>query len=233
MLVVVGLGNPGPCYARHRHNVGYQVVERLAETLDTDGWRERHHGLVARARDRESDILLLRPQTFMNDSGRSVRAVTHFFRVSPGDLIVVYDDLDLPFGTLRLKPGGGHGGHNGLRSIMRVLQASDFTRLRFGIGKPLPPFSGEMADYVLSDFGPAERDVLPDLVDRAVAALRLALRRGLGEAMKSLNTRARKPRSKPKPSGESPPSSADGISTDASTGAGDHQEVVAIPTEKR
>lgn len=198
MLVIAGLGNPEPRYARNRHNIGFEVVQAFAEVVGADPWRSKFQGEIARCHVGQTDVLLVRPMTFMNRSGECLQAVTSFFRIPPSDLLVVHDELDLPFGTLRLKPGGGHAGHNGLRSIIQHL-GSDFARLRCGIGKPPAGFRGEVADYVLSDFDANERDALADVVDRAVKALRMVLKRGLGEASKVLNTRPKPPKPPPDP----------------------------------
>ena len=229
MFVIAGLGNPGPGYAHNRHNVGFEVVGVLAGRLRADSWRDKFHGQYTRCRVRDEDVLLLRPQTYMNESGRSVQAALSFFRVPVQDLIVVHDELDLPFGTLRLKLGGGHAGHNGLRSIMQSIGDSSFTRLRFGIGKPPRGFAGEMADFVLSDFAADQRAELPAIVDKAADSLETILRRGLAAATKALNTRPKPPKpiepANPLPiaaASQEPPASTD--STD---------QGVAHPREKR
>jgi PTH1 family peptidyl-tRNA hydrolase len=195
MLLIVGLGNPEPRYARNRHNIGFDVAAQLAQRLGADPWRAKFHGELARSP--HAELLLVRPMTFMNDSGRSVQAVCSFFRIEARDVVVVHDELDLPFGTLRLKTGGGHAGHNGLRSIMQHLGTGDFARLRFGIGRPPPGFQGDVADFVLSDFSSDQRAALPDLLTRAVNALLIVARRGVPAATQTLNTRPKPPRPPP------------------------------------
>jgi peptidyl-tRNA hydrolase, PTH1 family len=150
-VLIVGLGNPGARYARSRHNAGFEVVSAFASRIKAPGWRDKFHAEFARATLLDTELLLLRPMTFMNDSGRSVRAAMSFFRVDPSDLLTVHDELDLPFGELRLKRGGGHAGHNGLRSIVQELGTGEFSRLRVGIGRPPRGFAGETADFVLMD----------------------------------------------------------------------------------
>jgi PTH1 family peptidyl-tRNA hydrolase len=226
MFVIAGLGNPEPRYARNRHNIGFEVVQAFAEAVGADPWRSKFQGEIARCQASNVDVLLVRPMTFMNRSGESLQAVMSFFRIPVSDLLVVHDELDLPFGTLRLKPGGGHAGHNGLRSIIQHIGQPDFARLRCGIGKPPPGFAGEMADYVLSDFSAEERDALPEIVDRAVKALRLVMRRGLGEASKALNTRPKPP----KP--PDPPPATEPGSNPTHKQAEDTPEGVALFTEK-
>ncbi len=197
--MIAGLGNPEARYARNRHNIGFEVVDAFAESVGADSWRSKFNGEIARCRTSQLDVLLVRPMTYMNESGRCIQSVLSFFRIPSSDLLVVHDELDLPFGTLRLKPGGGHAGHNGLRSIIQHLGKPEFARLRVGIGKPPQGFRGEVADFVLSDFSAEQRDALPEVIDKAVKSLRLVLRRGLGEATKSLNTRPKPKKSRPKP----------------------------------
>jgi PTH1 family peptidyl-tRNA hydrolase len=194
MLLVVGLGNPGSRYARNRHNAGFEVVAALADAIDAGAWRDKFHGEFTRGVIGDAEALLLRPMTFMNDSGRSVRAAMAFFRVDVAELIVIHDELDLTFGTLRLKNGGGHAGHNGLRSIFQEVGTGEFARLRVGIGRPPRGWSGEVADWVLSDMNTDERAEFPDVIKMGVKALRDVGKRGLAAATNALNTRP-----KPKP----------------------------------
>ncbi len=175
--LVVGLGNPGPQYAGNRHNVGRMVVDELARRFGARYARHRTGPQVAEGRDRPGGtrFVLAAPQTYMNESGRPVRALLDYYAVPLGRLVVVHDELDLPFGDLRLKSGGGHGGHNGVRDIAAVAGA-DFARVRVGIGRP--PGRQPSADFVLRDFSAAERAELPLVVGEAAdAALDLA---GLG-----------------------------------------------------
>lgn len=194
MLLIVGLGNPGPRYARNRHNCGFEVLDGLRRRIDAPSWRDKFHGDFARATLGKDDVALLRPMTYMNDSGRSVQAAMTFFRVPEARLLVVHDELDLPFGTLRLKEGGGHAGHNGLRSIFEHLGSGDFHRLRVGIGRPPRGWSAEVADWVLSDFSAEERAELPAVVTKAVNALLDVGVRGIAAATNALNTRPKPPK---------------------------------------
>jgi PTH1 family peptidyl-tRNA hydrolase len=170
--LVVGLGNPGPKYADTRHNVGFAVVELLAERA---GARFRpHKGIadVAEGRLGTGRVVLAKPRSYMNVSGGPVSNVVRYFKTAPTELIVVHDDLDLPFGTIRLKRGGGEGGHNGLRSISQSLGTRDYLRARFGIGRP--PGRMDPADFVLRRFSGAERteaDLAVQLCADAVEAL--------------------------------------------------------------
>ena len=148
MRLIVGLGNPGAEYAETRHNAGFWLCERLARELGTSFAREsRFHGAVAKARVAGADVWLLMPQTFMNRSGQAVRALTQFYRIEPTEMLVLHDELDLPPGQMRLKFGGGLGGHNGLKDITAHLGTQDYWRLRIGIGHPGD--RNEVVDYVL------------------------------------------------------------------------------------
>lgn len=185
--LVVGLGNPGPKYAGHRHNVGFLVVDELARR-GAASFRQKFHGQFARARlaGGLEDSLLLEPMTYMNRSGISVGAAASFFKVAPAETLVIHDDLDLPFGDVRLKSGGGHGGHNGLRSLFEHF-GSDFHRIRCGIGRPIR--GGDVSGYVLSDFDSAQRAELPDIVDAAADAIERVLREGTRKAMNTINAK--------------------------------------------
>lgn len=203
MLLVVGLGNPGRQYSANRHNVGFMVVDEIAFACKADGFRSKFNGEVAKGELSGEDVVLLKPQTFMNESGRSVQAAMAFYKPKIERLLVIHDELDLPFGTVRLKVGGGHAGHNGLRSIMACIGTGDFGRIRFGIGRPPPGFRGEVADYVLSNFDSSERAELPDLLKKATTSVVEVASRGLAAAMNISNVRP-KPARKPKQSEATP-----------------------------
>ena len=198
MLLVVGLGNPGKEYASHRHNVGFMAIDELARMARAEAFRDKFSGEYARAEIAGEPAILLKPQTFMNLSGQSVQPAMAFFKIAPAQLIVLHDELDLPFGELRLKVGGGHAGHNGLRSLLACVGPGDFARVRIGVGRPPATFRGEVADYVLSGFDSAERAALPELVHRAAKIVVDVARRGLAAATKAANTRPKPPKA-PKP----------------------------------
>jgi PTH1 family peptidyl-tRNA hydrolase len=202
MLLVVGLGNPGREYASHRHNVGFMVVDELAARFRADAFRDKFSGSYARAQVGDQQAVLLKPMTFMNESGRSVQPAMAFFKVAPRETVVIHDELDLPFGEVRLKVGGGHAGHNGLRSLMASIGTGDFARVRFGIGRPPPGFRGEVADFVLSGFDPVERAKLPDSLKVAVESVLDIAARGIDAAMNVRNTRPKQAKPKPKKPGE-------------------------------
>ncbi|MFH1812360.1 MAG: aminoacyl-tRNA hydrolase [Pseudomonadota bacterium] len=186
MKLVVGLGNPGADYAATRHNIGFVVADELARRLGGVGWSKKFRGLVQNASAIGDTLLLLKPQTYMNLSGESVQGACAFYRIDPTAMIVIHDDIDFELGRLQIKVGGGHGGHNGLRSIIQHLGA-DFTRLRLGVGRP----RHDAADHVLSRFGTAERQVVQQLVDTAADAVELFLRDGAQVAQNRYNVRER------------------------------------------
>lgn len=182
--LIVGLGNPGPRYVDNRHNVGFMVLDHLAAEAGIDIGRSKFKGVFGAGTIEGAPIALLKPMTYMNLSGQSVAPAARFFDVDPSRVVVVHDELDLPFGRLRLKVGGGHGGHNGLRSMFQELGSRDFVRLRVGIGRPQ---GGSVSDYVLSDFDGEDAQWLPDLLERSAAALRATLREGPRLAMNTVN----------------------------------------------
>ena len=164
MTLFVGLGNPGPQYENTRHNIGFKVIDRLVDDFGArDISKNTFHGKLYRF----SNTLFLKPTTFMNLSGQSVLAVKQFYKVALEDIIVIHDDIDLPFGAVRFKRGGGHGGHNGLKSIDAHI-TKEYLRVRVGVGKPA--HKSQVADYVLHDFSQAEMSVLPKLVEHVANA---------------------------------------------------------------
>ncbi|HEY58956.1 MAG TPA: aminoacyl-tRNA hydrolase [Anaerolineae bacterium] len=183
--LIVGLGNPGRQYARNRHNVGFLVVSRLAERLGAPFGRMQHKALIAQGRHERRRLILAKPQTFMNLAGQAVAPLLRFYKIPLDHLLVVYDDLDLPPFTLRLRPKGGHGGHKGMRDIIQRLGSQEFPRLRVGIGRP--PGRMDAADYVLQDFSPAEQETLAMVLDRAVEGILLWISEGLPAAMNFIN----------------------------------------------
>lgn len=188
-LLVVGLGNPGREYASTRHNVGWMALDELARASGAEAFRKKFSGEYAKGRFEGRDVVLLRPETYMNESGRSVQPAAAFFHAAPGDVVVLHDELDLPFGDVRAKVGGGHAGHNGLRSLIQHLGTPEFVRVRMGIGRPPAGFRGEVADYVLSSFDTAERAEVPDMVAKAIDALRLIATQGAARALTEVNAR--------------------------------------------
>jgi PTH1 family peptidyl-tRNA hydrolase len=185
MKIIVGLGNPGRTYERTRHNAGFMALDELAGKLRVDSTQEKHNAVIGKARIDSEELLLVKPQTFMNDSGRAVAAVLRDAYKSVSDLIVLHDDLDLPLGSVRVKLGGGHGGHNGLRSIIEFLGSSDFIRVRIGISRPA--LNMDAADYVLSPFLAEERQVASEAIAKAAEAVTRIVVEGPARAMEIAN----------------------------------------------
>ena len=185
--LIVGLGNPGPQYVASRHNIGFRCLERLAAAHDLAFHKRQKQAQVARGTIHGQPVILAKPQTFMNESGRAVVPLAHFYRVVLERLLVVYDDLDLPLGAVRLRPEGGSGGHKGMRSVIEHLGSQDFPRLRIGIGRP--PGRMDPAAYVLQDFSADEEPLLEGTLERAVVAIETWLREGIEAAMEQCNRR--------------------------------------------
>jgi PTH1 family peptidyl-tRNA hydrolase len=186
--IVAGLGNPGPEYARNRHNVGFAVADLLATRAGVAFKRDRSRAQVAVGRLGGLPVILVKPMSYMNVSGGPVTSVSGYYKVPADRTIVVHDELDLPFGTIRLKLGGGDNGHNGLRSVTRSLGTRDYFRVRVGVGRP--PGRQDPADFLLSDFTAAERKELPFIVDRAADAVEALLSRGLAAAQNEFHPAA-------------------------------------------
>src|SRR4051812_36352594 len=178
--LVVGLGNPGPRYAGNRHNVGFFVLDELARRLGESFKAHRGRADLIETRLAGSRVLLAKPKAYMNESGGPVASLRDFFKLPGESIVVVHDELDLPFAALRLKLGGGDNGHNGLKSVTKSLGTRDYHRLRFGIGRPTG--RQDPADFVLTDFSPAERKELPFHIDRAADAIEALPAAGLAAA---------------------------------------------------
>ncbi len=183
-LLVVGLGNPGREHARDRHNVGWMVVDELAERHG-GSFRSKFSGRLAEVRDGDLRLALLKPETYMNLSGQSLAAAARFFKVAPESIAVVHDEVDLDTGRLQVRLGGGLAGHNGLRSVKQALGSADFLRVRVGVGRPGRGDRRPVADYVLSPFAP--EDDGGALVGRAADAVEALARDGLDEAQRRFN----------------------------------------------
>lgn len=204
MKLVVGLGNPGPNFAGTRHNIGFAVIDYLAAGPGVGSWRSKFEADVAEAVEGTERLLLMKPRTFMNLSGRAVQAAAAFHKIEPAELLVVCDDIALPLGKLRMRSGGSHGGQNGLRNIQDQLATADYPRLRIGVGSP-----GEHLDaagHVLSRFKPGERSAVEDAVARAARAVLLWATRGIDECMNQVNGEPKPPKPKrEKPKKDLPP----------------------------
>jgi PTH1 family peptidyl-tRNA hydrolase len=189
MHLIVGLGNPGREYEASRHNAGFVVVDELCRRGGLPDFREKFSGVWTKGDLFGSPVALLKPMTYMNLSGDSVQPAAAFLKVAPAEIIVLHDELDLAWKDVRVKVGGGHAGHNGLRSMIQRLGTPDFLRVRIGVGKPGPGFQGDTADWVLSSFSAIERAEWPDVEAKASDAVRRILQDGPGPAMNATNVR--------------------------------------------
>ncbi|MDI6694323.1 MAG: aminoacyl-tRNA hydrolase [Anaerolineales bacterium] len=185
LYLIAGLGNPGPEYRRNRHNVGFMLLDRMAERLGLNFSRFESNALIAKGEYQGKRLILAKPRTYMNLSGQAVGALLRYYKVPLANLMVAYDDVDLPLGTLRLRPTGGSAGQKGMMSIIERLGTQDFPRLRIGIGRP--PGRMDAADYVLQDFSAAEMEFLTPALERAVDAVLTFLSEGLDAAMNKYN----------------------------------------------
>jgi PTH1 family peptidyl-tRNA hydrolase len=186
--LIAGLGNPGTGYAGNRHNCGFMVADVLADRTGAPLKRDRSRARLAVGRLVCYPVTLAKPQTFMNLSGRPVAALRTFYKIPVEHIVVIHDELDIPFGAIRLKQGGGDNGHNGLRSVTAALGTRDYLRVRVGIGRP--PGRMDPADFVLHDFSAAERKALPDILERCADAVEVLLQRGLAAAQNELHSDA-------------------------------------------
>lgn len=185
IFLIVGLGNPGREYRENRHNIGFMLIDRLSVRLDARMRRMQSKALLGSVSYQDAKVILAKPQTFMNLSGQAVQGLCHFYKLPLSNLIVVHDDLDLPFGTLRLRPGGGAGGQKGIKSTIERLGTPDFPRLRLGIGRP--PGRMDAAAYVLQDFAKGDEQMLSETLDRAADAVLTFIEKGLDRAMNEFN----------------------------------------------
>jgi PTH1 family peptidyl-tRNA hydrolase len=186
MKLVVGLGNPGPKYRNHRHNVGFRVVDEAAVTFASERWKERFEGMAAECAVGQERVLLLKPATYMNASGRSVRRAVDFYKLALENVLVVCDDFQLPLGSLRIRTKGSSGGQKGLEDTLSNLGTEDVARLRIGIG---PTGDCDPVDYVLSDFPEQDLPVIAATVKQAVRAIETWCREGASAAMNRFNTK--------------------------------------------
>ncbi|MGM0396551.1 MAG: aminoacyl-tRNA hydrolase [Bacillota bacterium] len=187
MIVIAGLGNPGSKYSETRHNVGFNVVDKLAESNGIKLNRLRFKALTGEGFIGNEKVLLVKPSTYMNNSGESIREVMDFYKLPPENLLVVVDDIDIDFATIRLKKKGSAGSHNGLKSIIYHIQTDNFPRLKVGIGKK--PSYYDLADFVLSRFSSDEKKLMDKAVDRAAAAAEDFVKNGIDKAMNEFNIR--------------------------------------------
>ena len=184
-FLLIGLGNPGREYRDNRHNYGFMLIDRLAVRLNARGMKLQSKAIVINTIYEEHKLILAKPQTYMNLSGHSVQGLAYFYKLPLENLLVAHDDLDLPFGTIRLRPGGGPGGQKGVASAIERLGTQDFARLRLGIGRP--PGRMDPAAYVLQDFSREDMKILSEVLDRAADAVLEFVVHGLDKAMNKFN----------------------------------------------
>lgn len=183
-FLLVGLGNPGQRYAQTRHNIGFRCIDFLAQRNSIELARKRFAAKLGEGSIGEEHVILAKPQTFMNDSGKAVQPISHWFKVAPERILVIYDDLDLPIGRLRLRPGGSSGGHRGINSIITDTGNQDFNRLRIGIGRPA---QGDPIDYVLNAFSPDEERIISEVIKLVEPIVGCYLSEGIAQAMNRYN----------------------------------------------
>jgi len=183
--LIIGLGNPGREYKDTRHNIGFMLIDRLAVRLNARGMKLQSKAIVTSGLYEERKLILAKPQTYMNLSGQSVQGLLHFYKIPPENLMVAHDDLDIPLGTIRIRPSGGAGGQRGMASTIERLGTKDFPRLRLGIGRP--PGRMDAAAYVLQDFSRADLLIVSETLDRAANAVLTFVTEGLNAAMNKFN----------------------------------------------
>ncbi|HLO31269.1 MAG TPA: aminoacyl-tRNA hydrolase [Anaerolineales bacterium] len=183
--LLIGLGNPGREYRDNRHNLGFMLIDRLIVRLNARGMKVQSKAIITTATYQDRKLILAKPQTYMNLSGQSAQGLLHFYKLPVENMLVAHDDLDLPFGTIRIRPGGGPGGQKGMASTIEQLGTKDFPRLRLGIGRP--PGRMDPSDYVLQNFSREEMKLLSEIVDRAADAALTFVIEGLNKAMNKYN----------------------------------------------
>lgn len=185
MKLVVGLGNPGKQYEATKHNVGFMVVDAIADSVTHTPWREEQKGLVCTFTEDGEKVMLVKPQTFMNVSGECVGPLMRYYKIDPADVFVIYDDMDLPVGKLRIRPNGSSGGHNGIKSLIAHMGTDQFPRFRVGIGRPLPQWS--VVDHVLAPFQEDDMDAIKKGIASAAKAVVGTISLGLDKGMNQFN----------------------------------------------
>ena len=194
MKMIAGLGNPGSEYARTKHNVGFMFLDALAEKLGADNWKTKYDALVAEARIGTEKVLLVKPLTYMNESGRAVGPLMSWYKLAPEDLIVVHDDMDIPAGTIRIRRKGSAGGHNGMKSILYHVGDENFPRLRIGIGRPLPGWT--VVKHVLAPFSEEDVPKIREAIAYLLPALECVVTDGVDLAMNRYNPKKQKAKKK-------------------------------------
>ena len=190
MKLIVGLGNPGMQYAATRHNIGFEVIDSIAETYNISVMKNKYKALIGDGTIGGEKVILMKPQTYMNLSGEAVKACMDFHKISNEDLIVIYDDISLEVGQLRLRKSGSAGGHNGIKNIIAQLGTQEFPRIKFGVGEK--PAGWDLANYVLGRFSEADMKIIGPRVGDAVKATEMIVRDGVEKAMNNYNNKVRR-----------------------------------------
>ena len=185
MKMIAGLGNPGTEYTQTKHNVGFMLLDALAKHLEAPEWKTKRDALVTETRIGAEKALLVKPLTYMNDSGRAIGPLLTWYKLRPEDLIVAYDDMDIPVGMIRIRKKGSAGGHNGIKSVLYHVQDENFSRVRIGIGRP--PVGWTVIKHVLTPFSPDDRILIDEVIDRLVPAVECIVRDGVDLAMNRFN----------------------------------------------
>ncbi|MFC2469615.1 MAG: aminoacyl-tRNA hydrolase [Negativicutes bacterium] len=185
MKMIAGLGNPGAEYAQTKHNVGFMLLDTLAKHLEAPEWKTKRDVLVTETRIGAEKALLVKPLTYMNDSGRAIGPLLTWYKLRPDDLIVAHDDMDIPVGMIRIRKKGSAGGHNGMKSVLYHMQDENFPRVRIGIGRP--PVGWTVIKHVLTPFSPDDRILIDEVIDRLVPAVECIVRDGVDLAMNRFN----------------------------------------------
>ena len=190
MKIIVGLGNPGNEYDKTRHNVGFMLIDALADNLNITLWKDKFNAQIAEGRIGTEKILLVKPQTYMNNSGEAVGPLMRWYKLEPEDIIVAHDDMDIPAGTVRIRKKGSSGGHNGIKSLIAHLGSENFARIRLGIGRPLPGWS--VVKHVLAPFPAEDRIEVDKAIDYLIPAVKCIITDGLDIAMNKYNPKKQK-----------------------------------------
>ncbi len=188
MKLIIGLGNPGKQYEKTRHNAGFMAVEYLADQFSFDPFKkiDKHKSEIAEGQINSEKTLLIKPQTFMNLSGQSIRSVMQFYKIDVKDIVVIFDDISLPSGNLRIRPSGSAGGHNGVKSTIQELGTDEFVRVRLGI-EPIAEFKGELEDYVLGKLSGEETELMKSNIEKTPKIMETLFKEGTEEAMQKFN----------------------------------------------
>lgn len=200
MKIIVGLGNPGNEYAKTRHNVGFMLIDALAEHLNISLWKDKFNAQIAEGRIGAEKVLLVKPQTYMNNSGEAVGPLMRWYKVNPEDIIVAHDDMDIPAGTIRIRKKGSSGGHNGIKSLISHIGSENFARVRLGIGRPLPGWS--VVNHVLAPFPAEDKTAVDGAIKYLIPAIECIITDGIDIAMNKYNPKKQKKHKAKKEEGE-------------------------------